>query len=52
MRSLKQILHSLIKVSLFLVIKRSTSKYKLLINAENKELKARTFSNKANRSLK
>lgn len=49
---LKQEFHSLLKISLFLVIKRSASRYKLLINTENKGFKARPFSNKANRSLK
>lgn len=49
---LKQIIHSLLKISLFLINKRSASRYKLLINIENKGFKARPFSNKAKRSLK
>ena len=50
MCTLKQILHSLLTASLFLVIKRS---FKMqTVNAKNKGLKARPFSNEANRSLK
>lgn len=45
---LKQILYSLLKVNLLLVMKSSALRYKLFINAENKMLKARCFSNKAN----
>lgn len=51
MCTLKQIFY-LLKVNFALVIKRSASRCKLLINAENRELKARALSNKANRSLK
>lgn len=52
MCTLKQIFYSLLKVNFVLVIKGSASRCKLLINAENKELKARPFSNKADKSLK
>lgn len=47
----KQIFY-LLKVNFALVIKRSASRCRLLINAENKELKARPFSNRVDRSLK
>lgn len=45
---LKQILYSLLKVNLLLVMESSALRYKLLINAKNKMLKARCFSNKTN----
>lgn len=52
MYTLKQIFYSLLKVNLFLVIKRSASRCKLLINAENKGLKVKPFPNEANRPFK